>query len=165
MPPQSSSHNIPLSLWRLACMCCAQEIAVRGRADPRAKAAAVTAALALLRGSPRLWAVFGDRSACFISVTKSARSGRRCLFMAPRPACYCCQQRCTSPLPSPPSLNRWLDPECYSLVLQPFFLSPAINVGDVASALELQPGAALEDAVKNCCDRGARMPRSKNLAS
>jgi hypothetical protein len=34
----------------------------------------------------------------------------------------------------------WREPRNYSLIMQPFLISPAINVGDVAVALKRRPG-------------------------
>ena len=43
----------------------------------------------------------------------------------------------------------WWEPRNYSLIMQPFLISPAINVGDVAVALKRRPGARLEDAMRD----------------
>jgi hypothetical protein len=43
----------------------------------------------------------------------------------------------------------WWEPRNYSLVMQPFLISPAINVGDVAVALKRRPGSRLEDAMRD----------------
>jgi hypothetical protein len=81
-----------------------KEIAVRGRADPAVKAAAVERVLALLRATPALWALFGER---------------------------------------------WAQPRYYSLIMQPFLISPAINVGDIAVAMAARPTLSLEDAIRD----------------
>ena len=43
----------------------------------------------------------------------------------------------------------WREPRNYSLIMQPFLISPAINVGDVAVALKRRPGLRLEDAMRD----------------
>ena len=43
----------------------------------------------------------------------------------------------------------WWEPRNFSLVKQPFLISPAINVGDVAVALKRRPGSRLEDAMRD----------------
>ena len=43
----------------------------------------------------------------------------------------------------------WWEPRNYSLIMQPFLISPAINVGDVAVALKRRPGSRLEDAMRD----------------
>ena len=80
-----------------------KEIAVRGKADAAAKDAAVAAVLRLVRATPRLWGLFGDK---------------------------------------------WHKPRYYSLLMQPFLLSPCINVGDVAVTLAAQPALGLDDAIR-----------------
>ena len=44
--------------------------------------------------------------------------------------------------------ERWAEPRYYSLILQPFLLSPCINVGDVAVTLKAQPTLTLEEAIR-----------------
>ena len=43
----------------------------------------------------------------------------------------------------------WWEPRNYSLIMQPFLISPTINVGDVAVALKRRPGSRLEDAMRD----------------
>jgi hypothetical protein len=82
-----------------------REIAVRGRADPRIKAAAVDVLLQLLLSSPHLFPLFGER---------------------------------------------WREPCCYSLIMQPFLLSPMINVGDILVAVAAKgPTVSLDDAIRS----------------
>ena len=45
--------------------------------------------------------------------------------------------------------EKWREPRYYSLILQPFIVSPAINVGDIAVALKLNPDLNLEDAMRD----------------
>lgn len=44
--------------------------------------------------------------------------------------------------------EKWTDPRYYSLLMQPFIISPAINVGDIMSAVYLLPDLSLEDAIR-----------------
>ena len=44
--------------------------------------------------------------------------------------------------------ERWRQPEYYSLVMQPFILSPAINVGDIAVQMAAQPGLSPDEAIR-----------------
>jgi hypothetical protein len=44
--------------------------------------------------------------------------------------------------------ERWATPRYYSLILQPFLISPCINVGDIAVTLAAQPALGLEDAIR-----------------
>jgi hypothetical protein len=69
-----------------------KEIACRGRGDPNAKQAAVDRIILLLRGSPFLWSIHGEK---------------------------------------------WTEPERYSLILQPFLISPIINLGDIMCGVEI----------------------------
>jgi hypothetical protein len=80
-----------------------KEIAVRGKADAAVKAAAIARVIALLRATPKLWALFGEK---------------------------------------------WTTPRYYSLILQPFLISPCINAGDIAVTLASQPTLSLEDAIR-----------------
>jgi hypothetical protein len=38
--------------------------------------------------------------------------------------------------------EKWRKPEYFSLIMQPFIISPAINISDIAVAFKLQVGAA-----------------------
>lgn len=80
-----------------------REIAVRGRADPAVKAAALALVLRLVRAAPRLHAVFGER---------------------------------------------WAEAEYLSLLMQPYLLSPTINVGDIAVAMRRHPELSVEEAIR-----------------
>lgn len=72
-----------------------KEISVRGKGDVRAKQAAVDVVVnQLLRGTPLLWELFG---------------------------------------------NKWREPRYYSLILQPFIISPCINTGDIMCAVAMCP--------------------------
>ena len=42
----------------------------------------------------------------------------------------------------------WTQPRYYSLILQPFIISPAINVGDIAVAMKAHPDLKLEEAMR-----------------
>ncbi|PRW45482.1 Lysosomal beta glucosidase [Chlorella sorokiniana] len=42
--------------------------------------------------------------------------------------------------------ERWREPRYYSLLMQPFIISPAINLGDIAVALQLAPPGTAPDA-------------------
>jgi hypothetical protein len=44
--------------------------------------------------------------------------------------------------------ERWREPRFISLLLQPFLISPAINVTDIAVAMKRHPGLSLEDALR-----------------
>ena len=45
--------------------------------------------------------------------------------------------------------EKWNEPEYYSLILQPFIISPSINVGDILVAVKLSPpGTSLEMAMR-----------------
>tara|TARA_B110000977_G_scaffold112505_1_gene145783 strand:- start:5440 stop:7515 length:2076 start_codon:yes stop_codon:yes gene_type:complete len=44
--------------------------------------------------------------------------------------------------------EKWREPRYYSLIMQPFLISPAINVGDVAVALKMFPETKLEDTMR-----------------
>jgi len=44
--------------------------------------------------------------------------------------------------------ERWCEPRYYSLILQPFLLSPCINVGDIAVTLRAQPKLSLDEAIR-----------------
>lgn len=43
--------------------------------------------------------------------------------------------------------EKWSEPECYSAIMQPFIISPAINVGDIMCAVKLEPSLPSMDAV------------------
>ena len=80
-----------------------KEIAVRGRADPGVKKAAVELVVDDLIKNSHLWDLFGEK---------------------------------------------WREPRYYSLIMQPFLVSPAINVGDIAVAMKAHPDLALEPAMR-----------------
>ena len=80
-----------------------KEIAVRGRADPGVKKAAVELVVDDLIKNSHLWELFGEK---------------------------------------------WREPRYYSLIMQPFLVSPAINVGDIAVAMKAHPDLALEPAMR-----------------
>ena len=80
-----------------------KEIAVRGRADPGVKKAAVELVVDDLIKNSHLWDLFG---------------------------------------------KKWREPRYYSLIMQPFLVSPAINVGDIAVAMKAHPDLALEPAMR-----------------
>ena len=42
----------------------------------------------------------------------------------------------------------WTQPRYFSLILQPFIISPAINVGDIAVAMKAHPDLKLEEAMR-----------------
>ena len=44
--------------------------------------------------------------------------------------------------------ERWDEPEYFSLILQPYLISPAINVGDIAVAMKLHPTLSVEEAMR-----------------
>jgi cytochrome P450 len=44
--------------------------------------------------------------------------------------------------------EKWAQPRYYSLILQPFLVSPAINVGDIAVAMKSNPQLGLEAAMR-----------------
>lgn len=44
--------------------------------------------------------------------------------------------------------ERWRRPEFYSVIMQPFIISPCINVGDIAVALQTHPTLSAEDAIR-----------------
>ena len=44
--------------------------------------------------------------------------------------------------------NLWEQPEYYSLLLQPFFISPIINTGDIMCAFQSNPGLSLDQLLK-----------------
>lgn len=82
-----------------------RQIAVRGEADPAAKAAAIRCLLdTLLPAAPALWALHGEA---------------------------------------------WRQPRYYSLLMQPYLISPCINLSDIAVALAAAPpGASADQAVR-----------------
>ena len=80
-----------------------KEIAVRGRANPGVKKAAVELVVDDLIKNSHLWELFGEK---------------------------------------------WREPRYYSLIMQPFLVSPAINVGDIAVAMKRYPDLALEPAMR-----------------
>ena len=80
-----------------------KEIAVRGRANPGVKKAAVELVVDDLIRNSHLWELFGEK---------------------------------------------WREPRYYSLIMQPFLVSPAINVGDIAVAMKRYPDLALEPAMR-----------------
>ena len=45
--------------------------------------------------------------------------------------------------------ERWSTPRYYSLIMQPFLLSPAINVGDIAVTLARRPELSVEEAIRS----------------
>ena len=56
-------------------------------------------------------------------------------------------------LPASPSLwalhgEAWREPRYYSLIMQPFLISPCINLSDIAVALAAAPGASHDQAVR-----------------
>ena len=42
----------------------------------------------------------------------------------------------------------WRQPRFYSLLMQPFLLSPAINIGDICVALKTHPSLSPEEAMR-----------------
>ena len=44
--------------------------------------------------------------------------------------------------------DKWSQPRYYSLILQPFLVSPAINVGDIAVAMKANPKLSLDAAMR-----------------
>jgi len=44
--------------------------------------------------------------------------------------------------------ENWASPRYYSLLMQPFLLSPAINMGDIAVAIHAQPSLSAEEAIR-----------------
>ena len=45
--------------------------------------------------------------------------------------------------------ENWRRPEYYSLILQPFIISPCINTGDILSAMNAHPEWSLDAAMRN----------------
>jgi hypothetical protein len=45
-------------------------------------------------------------------------------------------------------IEKWNQPEFYSLILQPFIISPSINVSDIMVAIKLQSNLSVEDAIR-----------------
>ncbi len=44
--------------------------------------------------------------------------------------------------------ERWREPAFYSLIMQPFLLSPCISIGDIMVAIQMQPSLSIDSAIR-----------------